>query len=115
MAGAKGLAQLKLGPASTIVSPRANRLLKAETNCYLTHVSVDAKNHFHISDEPTEAWISQRFADRRLLTPSSFSVWDTRASRGSRPCRAGTKPDPRSNRLARRHRFPLVKALDAST
>ena len=43
--------------------------MKAETNCYLTHVSVDAKNHFHISDEPTEAWISQRFADRRLLTP----------------------------------------------
>ena len=65
----RGLAQLKLGPASTIVSPRANRLLKAETNCYLTHVSVDGKNHFHISDEPTEAWISQRFADRRLLTP----------------------------------------------
>ena len=58
----KGLAQLKLGPASNIVSPRA-------TNCYLTHVSVDAKNHFHISDEPTEAWIPQRFADRRLLTP----------------------------------------------
>ena len=58
----KGLAQLKLGPASNIVSPRA-------TNCYLTHVSVDAKNHFHISDEPTEAWIPQRFADRRVLSP----------------------------------------------
>jgi len=43
--------------------------LKAETNCYLTHVNVDAKNHFHISDESTEAWIPQRFADRRLLTP----------------------------------------------
>ncbi len=62
----KGLAQLKLGPASTIVSPRATRLLKAETNCYLTHVSVDAKNHFHIGEEPTEAWITQRFADQRL-------------------------------------------------
>jgi Bacterial SH3 domain len=73
----KGLAQLKLGPASSIVSPRANRLLKAETNCYLTHVSVDAKNHFHISDEPTEAWIPQRFADRRLLT--SFLVSGIRA------------------------------------
>jgi hypothetical protein len=58
----KGLAQLKLGPASNIVSPRA-------TNCYLTHVSVDAKTHFHISDEPTEAWIPQRFADRRVLSP----------------------------------------------
>jgi hypothetical protein len=62
----KGLAQLKLGPASTIVSPIATRLLKAETNCYLTHVSVDAKNHFHIGEEPTEAWITQRFADQRL-------------------------------------------------
>jgi hypothetical protein len=58
----KGLAQLKLGPASNIVSPRA-------TNCYLTHVSVDAKNHFHLGEEPTEAWIPQRFADQRLLTP----------------------------------------------
>ena len=65
----KGLAQLKLGPASTIVSPRATRLLNAEANCYLTHVSVDAKNHFHIGEEPTEAWIPQRFADQRLLTP----------------------------------------------
>jgi SH3 domain-containing protein len=65
----KGLAQLKLGPASTIVSPRADGLLKAETNCYLTHVSVDAKNHFHIGEEPTEAWIPQRFAEQRLLTP----------------------------------------------
>jgi Bacterial SH3 domain len=65
----KGLAQLKLGPASNIVSPRATRLLKAETNCYLTHVSVDAKNHFHIGEEPTEAWIPPRFADQRLLSP----------------------------------------------
>ena len=68
-AAPKGLAQLKLGPASNIVSPRATRLFKAETNCYLTHVSVDAKNHFHIGEEPTEAWIPQRFADQRLLTP----------------------------------------------
>ena len=65
----KGLAQLKLGPANNIVSPRATRLLKAETNCYLTHVSVDAKNHFHTARSPTEAWIPQRFADQRLLTP----------------------------------------------
>ena len=65
----KGLAQLKLGPASNIVSPRATRLLKAEANCYVTHVSVDAKNHFQIGEEPTEAWIPQRFADQRLLTP----------------------------------------------
>ena len=42
---------------------------KAETNCYLTHVSIDAKNHFHIGDEPTKAWTPQRFADPRLLTP----------------------------------------------
>jgi Bacterial SH3 domain len=65
----KGLAQLKLGPASNIVSPSATRLLKAEANCYVTHVSVDAKNHFHTGEEPTEAWIPQRFADQRLLTP----------------------------------------------
>ena len=65
----KGLAQLKLGPASNIVSPRATRFLKAETNCYLTQVNVDAKNHFHTDEEPTEAWIPQRFADQRLLTP----------------------------------------------
>ena len=65
----KGLAQLKLGPASNIVSPRATRLLKAEANCYLTHFSVDAKDHFHIGEEPTEVWIPQRFADQRLLTP----------------------------------------------
>ena len=65
----KGLAQLKLGPASNIVSPRATRLLNAEANCYLTHVSVDAKDHFHIGEEPTEVWIPQRFADQRLLTP----------------------------------------------
>ena len=65
----KGLAQLKLGPASNIVSPGATRLLKAEANCHLTHISVDANNHFHIGEEPTEAWILQRFADQRLLTP----------------------------------------------
>ena len=65
----KGLAQLKLGPASNIVSPRATRLLKAETNCYLTQVNVDAKSHFHPGEEPTEAWIPQRLTDQRLLTP----------------------------------------------
>ena len=65
----RGLAQLKLGPASNIVSPIADRLSKAETNCYLTQVNVDAKNHFHIGEEPTEAWIPQRSADQRLLTP----------------------------------------------
>jgi hypothetical protein len=51
------------------VSPRATRLLKAEANCYLTHFSVDAKDHFHIGEEPTEVWIPQRLADQRLLTP----------------------------------------------
>ena len=65
----KGLAQLKLGPASNIVSARATRLLKAETNCYLTQVNVDAKNHFHSGEAPTEAWIPQRLTDQRLLTP----------------------------------------------
>jgi hypothetical protein len=65
----KGLAQLKLGPASNIVSPRATRLLKAEANCYVTHVNVDAKNHFHTGQQPVEAWIPQRFADQRLLIP----------------------------------------------
>ena len=65
----RGLAQLKLGPASNIVSPRATRLLKAETNCYLTQVNVDAKNHFHSGEAPTEAWIPQRLTDQRLLTP----------------------------------------------
>ena len=65
----KGLAQLKLGPASNIVSPRATRFLKAEANCYVTHVSVDTKNHVHTGEEPTEAWIPQRFANQRLLTP----------------------------------------------
>jgi hypothetical protein len=35
----------------------------------VTHVGVDAKNHFQIGEEPTEAWIPQRFADERLLTP----------------------------------------------
>jgi SH3 domain-containing protein len=65
----KGLARLKLGPVSNILSPIATRLLNAEANCYVTHVSVDAKNHFHIGEEPTEAWIPQRFADQRLLTP----------------------------------------------
>jgi len=44
-------------------------LSKAETNCYLTQVNVDAKNHFHIGEEPAEAWIPQRFADQRPLTP----------------------------------------------
>jgi hypothetical protein len=68
-AAPKGLAQLKLGPASNIVPPRAIRLLKAEANCYLTHVSVDAKNNFHIGEEPTEAWIPQRITDQRLPTP----------------------------------------------
>ena len=42
---------------------------KAETNCYLTQVNVDAKNHFHTGEEPAEAWIPQRFADQRPLTP----------------------------------------------
>jgi hypothetical protein len=65
----KGLAQLKLGPASNIVSPRVTRFLKAEANCYVTHVSVDTKNHFHTGEKPTEASIRQRFADQRLLTP----------------------------------------------
>jgi len=65
----RGLAQLKLGPASNIVSPIAHRLSKAETNCYLTQVNVDAKNHFHIGEEPAEAWIPQRFADQPPLTP----------------------------------------------
>jgi Bacterial SH3 domain len=65
----KGLAQLKLGPASKIVSPRVTRFLKAEANCYVTHVSVDTKNHFHTGEKPTEASIPQRFADQRLLTP----------------------------------------------
>ena len=65
----RGLAQLKLGPASNIVSPRATRFLKAEANCYVTHVSVDTQNHFHTGEEPTEAWIKHRFADQRLLTP----------------------------------------------
>jgi hypothetical protein len=44
-------------------------LLKAETNCYLTQVNVDAKNHFHSGEAPTEAWIPQRLTDQRLLTP----------------------------------------------
>ena len=65
----RGLAQLKLGPASNIVSPIAHRLPKAETNCYLTQVNVDAKNHFHIGEDPAEAWIPRRFADQWPLTP----------------------------------------------
>jgi len=65
----RGLAQLKLGPASNIVSPIAHRLSKAETNCYLTQVNVDAKNHFHIGEEPAEAWVPRRFADQWPLTP----------------------------------------------
>jgi len=44
-------------------------LSKAETNCYLTQVNVDAKNHFHTGEEPAEAWIPQRLTDQRLLTP----------------------------------------------
>ena len=40
----KGLAQLKRGPANSIVSSRATQFLKAGANCYLTHVSVDTKN-----------------------------------------------------------------------
>jgi len=44
-------------------------LSKAETNCYLTQVNVDAKNHFHIGEEPAEAWVPRRFADQWPLTP----------------------------------------------
>ena len=111
----RGLAQLKLGPASNIVSPIAHGLSKAETNCYLTQVNVDAKTHFHIGEDPAEAWIPRRFADQWPLNSfPRFFAWDTRACRGSYPCRAGSKPDPRSNLLARRHRFALVKTLDAS-
>jgi Bacterial SH3 domain len=65
----KGLAQLKLGPASNIVSPRVTRFLKTEASCYVTHVSVDTKNHLHTGEKLTEASIPQRFADQRLLTP----------------------------------------------
>ena len=65
----KGLAQLKLGPANSIVSSRATQFLKAEANCYLTHVSVDTKNHFHTGEEATEARIPEPLADQRLLTP----------------------------------------------
>jgi Bacterial SH3 domain len=65
----RGLAQLKRGPAGNIVSPSASRLSKAETNCYLTQVNVDAKNHFHIGEEPAEAWMPRRFADQWPLTP----------------------------------------------
>jgi hypothetical protein len=66
---AKGLAQLKRGPANSIVSPRATQFLKAEANCYVTHVSVDTKTHFHTGEKPTEARIPEPLADQRLLTP----------------------------------------------
>ena len=55
------------------------------------------------------------FCDQWPLTPFLAFLPGIRAlCRGSYPCRAGSKPDPRSNLLARRHRFALVKALDAS-
>jgi len=57
----KGLAQLKLGPASNIVS---------EASCYVTRVTVDTKNHFQTGGKPTQASIQQRFADEWQLTPS---------------------------------------------
>jgi hypothetical protein len=75
----KGLAHLKLGPASNIVS--FTRYLEAEPK---THVSADTKNHLHRGEETTEARISQalvppthavatsidqQFADQRLLSP----------------------------------------------
>ena len=41
----KGLAQLKRGPANGIVSSRATQFLKAEANCYLTHVSEIGRAH----------------------------------------------------------------------
>lgn len=56
----KGLAQLKQGPASSILPP-IDPLLKAEANCYVTRVRLDRKNHFHIGAE--------RFVDQRLLDP----------------------------------------------
>src|SRR6476619_3550300 len=65
----KGLAQLKLGPANNIGSPRATRSLKAEAICSVTQVSVGTRNHFHTHEKPTEAWILEHFADQRLLTP----------------------------------------------
>jgi Bacterial SH3 domain len=65
----KGLAQLKLGPANNIVSSRATPSLKAEATCYVTQGSVGTKNHFDTDEKPTEAWIPEHFADRRLLTP----------------------------------------------
>jgi len=65
----KGLAQLKLGPANTIVSSRATRSLKAKAICSVTQVSVGTRNHFHTDEKPTEAWIPEHFADQRLLTP----------------------------------------------
>ena len=65
----RGLAQLKRGPAGNIVPPSASRLSKAETNCYLTQVNVDAKNHFHIGEEPAEAWMPRRLVDQWPLTP----------------------------------------------
>jgi Bacterial SH3 domain len=80
----KGLAQLKLGPASNIVSPRVTRFLKTEANCCVTHVSADTKNHLPRGEEATEARIpqalvprthavatsiNQQFADQRRLSP----------------------------------------------
>ena len=65
----KGLAQLKRGPANSIVSSRATQFLKAEANCHLTHVSVDTKTHFHTGEEVTEARVPEPLADQRLLTP----------------------------------------------
>ena len=63
----KGLAQLKLGPASNIVS--STRSVKAEAICSVTQVSVGTTNDFHPDEKPTEAWIPEHFADQRLLTP----------------------------------------------
>jgi Bacterial SH3 domain len=64
----KGLAQLKNGPASSILPP-INPSLRAEANCYVTRVGVDTKNHLHIGAESTEEWLLQRFVDQRLLDP----------------------------------------------
>ena len=63
----KGLAQLKLGPASNIVS--STRSVKAEAICSVTQVSVGTTNDFHPDEKPTEAWIPEHFADQRLPTP----------------------------------------------
>src|SRR6516164_4456923 len=78
----KGLAQLKLGPASNIVS--FTRFLEAHANSYVPDVHADMKNHRHRSEKTTEARIpqalvprmhavgksiDQQFADQRLLSP----------------------------------------------